>query len=606
MKKLYLFLLVNIFISSIIAIRYFGVSGSSFTWDGSLFAFIAVLGHFFSIYLLFFVLSIPFLWMSKKLTNICLALIFSLLQIVLYIDTIVFQQYRFHINESVLSMVLSGQVVDFSIPTYVLMFLLIFGFCGIEYLILYLFDKKFNHKTIRPKILIIPTVFLASCLVISHLIHMVAFYYAYSPIMVIKEYIPLYRPFTSKKIMGYFDKSGQHKVLIERDSQHATIYYPKKDLMINPDNQVTPNIMFIVLDSWRYDTFSPDISPNTYRFVKQNDGIIFNNHYSTGNATRTGIFGLFYGIPGTYWDSFIRNRIPSLFITTLQKENYNIGIFTSAKITSPEFDRTAFLTIKNLRISSKDGLASSRDKQITDDWLNWYESRDKSNPSFSFLFFDAPHAYDFPKDFDVKFKPVGDLNYMTLNNNTDPVPIFNRYKQSVYYDDYLLQKVYDELKQSGSLDNTLIIITGDHSQEMNDNKLGFWGHNGNYTDAQTKVPFIIVGAKDLQHISDNINKFTSHEDVVPSIMRHYLHVKNDITDYSIGYDLFSPIMDRDWLLMSNYSSYAVRTKDNIYFVNRLGISHYLDAHNNEVNETPNYNLINAAMNNMRYFFQADK
>jgi len=443
MKKLYLFLLVNIFISSIIAIRYFGVPGSSFTWDGSLFAFIAVLGHFFSAYLLIFVISIPILWINKKITNICLALIFSLLQIVLYIDTIVFQQYRFHISESVLSMVFSGQVVDFSAMTYILISLLIFVCFVTEYLVLYLLDKKFNHKTIRPKILIIPTVFLASCLVISHLIHMVAFYYAYSPIMIIKEYIPLYRPFTSKKIMGYFDKSGQRKELIEMDSQHASIYYPKKDLMINPDNLATPNIMFIVLDSWRYDTFSPDISPNTYRFVQQNNGIIFNNHYSTGNATRTGIFGLFYGIPGTYWDSFIRNRIPSLFITTLQKENYNIGIFTSAKVTSPEFDRTAFLTIKNLRISSKNGLASSRDKQITDDWLNWYESRDKSNPSFSFLFFNAPHAYDFPNDFDVKFKPVGDLNYMTLNNNTDPIPIFNRYKQSVYYDDYLLQKDYD-------------------------------------------------------------------------------------------------------------------------------------------------------------------
>jgi Predicted hydrolase of alkaline phosphatase superfamily len=141
---------------------------------------------------------------------------------------------------------------------------------------------------------------------------------------------------------------------------------------------------------------------------------------------------------------------------------------------------------------------------------------------------------------------------------------------------------------------------------MNDNKLGFWGHNGNYTDAQTKVPFIIVGAKDLQHMSDNINKFTSHEDVVPTIMRNYLHVENDISDYSTGYDLFSPILNRDWLLMSNYSSYAVRTKDNIYFVNRLGISHYFDAYNNEVNETPNYNLIHAAMNNMRYFFHADK
>lgn len=604
MKKLYSFVLINIFISSIITIRYFWVPGSSFSWDGSFFSLFAVLGHFFSVYLLLFILCFPFIWVKRTLSNICLAALFSLLQIVLYVDTIVFQQYRFHINESVLSMVFSGQVVDFSTITYVLMFLLILVSFGAEYLILYLLDKKFSQK--RSRILIVSTVFLFGCFFISHLIHMVAFYYAYSPIMIVKEYIPLYRPFTSKKIMGLFDKSGQRKTLIEKENQHATIYYPKNELMINPHNTTTPNIMFIVLDSWRYDTFSQEISPNTYHFVKQNNGIIFNNHYSTGNATRTGIFGLFYGIPGTYWDAFLRNRIPSLFITTLQKENYNIGIFTSAKVTAPEFDRTAFLTIKNLRISSKDGSASSRDKQLTDDWLNWYKSRDTSKPSFSFLFFDAPHAYDFPNYFEVKFNPIGELNYMTLSNDTDPVPIFNRYKQSVYYDDYLLQKVYDELERSGSLDNTLIFITGDHSQEMNDNKLGFWGHNGNYTDAQTKVPFIIVGAKDLKYITDNINKFTNHEDVVPTIMRHYLHVENDISDYSTGYDLFSPIIDRDWLLMSNYSSYAVRTRDNIYFVNRLGISHYFDCHNNQVDKTPDYKTIQAAMNDMRYFFQTQK
>ena len=606
MKKLYWFMLVNILISSIIAIRYFCVPGASFSWDGGLFSVFAVLGHFFSVYLFLFVLCIPLMWINKTSSNVCLAAIFCLLQIVLYIDTIVFQQYRFHINESVLSMVFSGQVVDFSTFTYVLVFLLILVSFGAEYIIIYLLDNKFNKNGVQSRTLVISTVFLLSCFFINHLVPMFAFYYAYSPIMIVKEYIPLYRPFTSKKIMGFFDKSGQRKTLIERENQHATIYYPKNELLINPDNKTTPNIMFIVLDSWRYDTFSQEISPNTFNFVKQNNGIIFNNHYSTGNATRTGIFGLFYGIPGTYWDAFLRNRIPSLFITTLQKENYNIGIFTSAKVTAPEFDRTAFLTIKNLRISSKDGMASSRDKQLTDDWIDWYKTRDTSKPSFSFLFFDAPHAYDFPNDFSLKFKPIGDLNYMTLSNDSDPVPIFNRYKQSVYYDDYLLQRVYDELKLSGSLNNTLIIITGDHSQEMNDNKLGFWGHNGNYTDAQTKVPFIIVGAKDLQQIGDNINKFTSHEDVVPTIMRHYLHVENDITDYSTGYDLFNPITDRDWLLMSNYSSYAVRTKDNIYFVNRLGISHYFDCHNNQIDESPNYKTIQAAMNNMRYFFQTQK
>ena len=606
MKKLYCFVLINVFISSLISVRFFLVPGASLSVISSVFSIFAVFGHFFLAYLLLFIICLPLVKLKKFFANILLAILFGLFQIGLYIDTIVFEQYRFHVNESVLSMVFSGQVVDFSLVTYLLMFSLIIVSFSLEYFLLYLLDKKTIRQKRRSKAVLFFTLFLSSSLIISHLVHMVAFYYAYSPIMVVKEYIPLYRPFTSKKIMGFFDKQGQRKVIFEIDNKHDSISYPKKALVINPENQKLKNIVFIVLDSWRYDTFNETISPNSYRFALKHNAVIFDNHYSTGNATRTGIFGLFYGIAGTYWDAFLRNSIPSLFVTTLQKENYNIGIFTSAKITAPEFDRTAFVTIKNLRISSKDGTAASRDQQITDDWLAWYKNRDASKPSFSFLFYDAPHAYDFPDDFPVKFKPIGDLNYMTLNNETDPLPIFNRYKQSVYYVDFLLQNIYEELEKSGTLDDTLIIITGDHSQEMNDNKLGFWGHNGNYTDAQTKVPFIIIGANELENLKNNANKLTSHEDVVPTLMKHYLHVKNDISDYSTGYDLFSPILNRDWLLMSNYSSYAVRTSDNIYFVNRIGVSHYMDVHNNEVDQTPNYHYIQEAMKSMRYFFRSSE
>ncbi|MCX8638572.1 sulfatase-like hydrolase/transferase [Gilliamella sp. B3172] len=606
MKKLYCFVLINVFISSLISVRFFLVPGASLSVISSVFSIFAVFGHFFLAYLLLFIICLPLVKLKKFFANILLAILFGLFQIGLYIDTIVFEQYRFHVNESVLSMVFSGQVVDFSLVTYLLMFSLIIVSFSLEYFLLYLLDKKTTRQKRRSKAVLFFTLFLSSSLIISHLVHMVAFYYAYSPIMVVKEYIPLYRPFTSKKIMGFFDKQGQRKVIFEIDNKHDSISYPKKALVINPENQKLKNIVFIVLDSWRYDTFNETISPNSYRFALKHNAVIFDNHYSTGNATRTGIFGLFYGIAGTYWDAFLRNSIPSLFVTTLQKENYNIGIFTSAKITAPEFDRTAFVTIKNLRISSKDGTAASRDQQITDDWLAWYKNRDASKPSFSFLFYDAPHAYDFPDDFPVKFKPIGDLNYMTLNNETDPLPIFNRYKQSVYYVDFLLQNIYEELEKSGTLDDTLIIITGDHSQEMNDNKLGFWGHNGNYTDAQTKVPFIIIGANELENLKNNANKLTSHEDVVPTLMKHYLHVKNDISDYSTGYDLFSPILNRNWLLMSNYSSYAVRTPDNIYFVNRIGVSHYMDVHNNEVDQTPNYHYIQEAMKSMRYFFRSSE
>ena len=606
MKKLYTFILINTFISSIIAIRYFLIPGITFSWQSGFFSFFAVLGHFFSLYLLIFLILVSLIWLKKCYFNTIAALLVSLAQIVLFCDTIVFQQYRFHINQSVLSLVFSGQVVDFSTITYIVMLALATLVFCIELLILCFLDKKMtkskDHRK-KTRMIVIATIMLLGAALISHVIHMVAFYYAYSPIMVVKEYLPLYRPFTSKKIMGFFDKAGERKVINQYTKSSANIYYPKNSLVIDPENKEKMNIMFIVLDSWRYDTFNEDNSPNTYRFVKQNNGVIFDNHYSTGNATRTGIFGLFYGIPGTYWDAFLRNSIPSLFITTLQQQNYNIGIFTSAKVSSPEFDRTAFVTIKNLRISSPNGTPSYRDKQMTNDWLVWYQNRDTSKPTFSFLFYDAPHGYDFPNDFEVKYKPVGDINYITLNNNTNPLPILNRYKQSVYYDDYLMQNIYDELKKSGTLNNTLIIITGDHSQEINDNGLGFWGHNGNYTDAQTKVPFIIIGAKDLKILQENSQRLTSHEDVVPSLMKHYLHVQNDISDYSTGYDLFSPITDRNWLLMSNYSSYAVRTLDNIYFVNRMGISHYMDSRNHEVDQTPNYQYIQDAMNKMRYFYQ---
>lgn len=605
MRKLFLFTLFNVLISALIAIRYFMVPGASINLYGGVFSVLAVLGHFFSLYLILFLICTPLLLVNKYVRYSLLALLFGLAQISLYVDTIVFEQYRFHINESVLMMVLFGQVVDFSFATWLLMGALIVGVFAVEYLLVRWIDNKLTQRAQRKapgsRMMLTSSLFLIGALLVGNIGYMIAFYYAYSPIMVVKEYLPLYYPLTSKKVMGYFDKDGERRNLLADPHKQSHIHYPLRELTINPQNKKPTNIMFILVDAWRFDTFSEAVSPNTWNFVKQHNGVAFNNHYSTGNATRTGIFGLFYGIPGTYWESFLNNSIPSLFVTTMQKEDYNIGIFTSAKVTFPEFDRTVFSTIKNLRINSEGRTSPERDARLTKDWREWYQKRDTRRPTFSFLFYDSAHAYDFPKDAKLRFGPVNDLNYMTLTNDTDPTPLFNRYKQSVYYIDQLLQQVYDQLAASGDLDNTLIILTGDHAQEMNDNKMGFWGHNGNFTDAQVKVPFIVVGAKDDHWLRQNAGKMTSHEDVVPSLMKHYLYVTNDTRDYSTGYDLFSQMPERKWLLLSSYSAYAVRTPENIYTVNGVGISHYLDRHNRPASGQPNYGYLYDAMSEMKYF-----
>lgn len=613
MKKLFLFLFCNVIFSSIISIKYFLVPGAIFTTTGIVFAGFAVIGQFFLFYLLLSIICIPFFirifFIPRGIQNMILSILFGLCQIMLYVDVLTFEQYRFHVNQSVLSLVLSGQVVDFSLMAYVIMGCLILVVLFIEFAVLWLLDRYLNGNKSKKKIKKViksGLAFVIFALIATNLTYMVSSFYSYSPVLVMKEYIPYYYPLTSNKIMRFIDKDGEKEGNVEKINYNSSVDYPKEPLDIN-QNIKPYNIIIIGLDSWRYDTYNQDISPNTYRFVQKHNGISFNNHYSTGNATRAGIFGLFYGIPATYWQSFYNSRIPSQFITTLQKQNYNIGIFFSAKVTAPEFDQTAFATVKDLRIGSRADNTPERDKELTQDWLKWHKNRDSSRPSFSFLFYDGPHSFQSLKEVEKKFQPADEINYLKLNNDTDPTPYINQYKNSVYSDDYLLQQVYDELEKSGELDNTLIIITADHGQEINDNKLGYWGHNGNFTDVQTKVPFIVIepkgeNRKELLTNAEN-NVLTSHQDVVPSLMKHYLGVKNDIRDYSTGYDLFSPIKDRNWLLISSYSTYGIITDNNIYYVNSVGMASYLDKHNRAVDDKPNYKYIKDALQEMTYFYQ---
>ena len=42
----------------------------------------------------------------------------------------------------------------------------------------------------------------------------------------------------------------------------------------------------------------------------------FMDHHSGGNATRIGVFSLFYSIPGTYWHQILAERQGPVFVTS--------------------------------------------------------------------------------------------------------------------------------------------------------------------------------------------------------------------------------------------------------------------------------------------------
>jgi len=127
-----------------------------------------------------------------------------------------------------------------------------------------------------------------------------------------------------------------------------------------------------------------------------------------------------------------------------------------------------------------------------------------------------------------------DINYATISKKKfkdDIAPIKNRYINSVHHLDMQFGRVFDYLKTNNLLDNTIVVLIGDHGEEFMEH--GFWGHNSTFVDEQVRTPLVIYtpGMKPL--VSDDMS---SHMDVIPTLMP-LLGVTNPSSDYAIGYDL---------------------------------------------------------------------
>jgi hypothetical protein len=115
------FILINSLVAMAIAARYFAflpeiptdVLGLSFLVSSTFSQMVLLAG-------LIGLVALPTLFISSnKVRNGLQAFIASLGIAVLFIDTLVFAQYRFHINAVVLELVLSGQVVSFPLITWI-------------------------------------------------------------------------------------------------------------------------------------------------------------------------------------------------------------------------------------------------------------------------------------------------------------------------------------------------------------------------------------------------------------------------------------------------------------------------------------------------------
>ncbi len=544
-------------------------------------------GHFFSISLIatiVFALIPNVLKLRKTVLSIAF-IVNGIILCLLLTDTFVYSQFRLHLNIAMLQMTFlgGGQIVSFSVLMILEIIALVLICFAVGAFCVWISNKFSRGTSHSVAILLIMVAIIAG----ANLWYGYSSAKHYSKFTYIEDLIPLKVPLRFNRFLikhGLVSADEVYGVNLPAISSKQKMHYPQQPL--NFTSGLNYNIVFVYVDSLRADMLNPDNMPNTWEFSKS--AVRFDNHWSGGINTRQAIFSLFYGIPGSYWNKALLTKTPSVLTTALMEKGYEIGVFTGAPLTYPEFNQTVFNGVKNLRVHPRGDNVIERDVFAVEDFETWEKDLPKNKPFFSFIFLDNVHNYEFPKDAaHTFFEPYWEvINHLELNNSFDATPYFNRYKNAVRFADLNVGTILEFLKKENLLSNTIVLIGSDHGEEFNDNKQNFWQHNGNFTAVQAKVPFVVYWPDKKPEV---IEYRTSALDVVPTILPEVLGCTNPTSDYSSGHSLWQE-SDRPFVYCSNYSKEAYIEPERTVLINEKGVLDYVDNQNRKSGnrEMPGY------------------
>ncbi len=594
------FFLGNILLFFLIGLNYLPaipVDATYDTFEGKLslfsFASLAYLGEVTVFALMLAIVPILFSLIGpvRRLVFLSAFLMTTGAVIFLSIDTVIYKLFRFHINGAMTEFIFQGIAQDVLGLSKFEMAGLILGPCFI-YCLEWIYGawiwRNIKLKRSHSKLYLWCSVILLVSVIFSHALFFVDIKHPlFSRVYAhVTRVLPFY---TRIEGMMFRGKNNQfdmgHAIadnLVRHDGSQNGLKYPVS-LSCSPHTKPL-NLIIIVIDTWRFDMLKPDVMPFLSGFSKR--VVQFQNHLSGGDATGPGIFSLFYGIPPTYWASVSHQHHGPIFIDELLRQHYQMGIFSSATLKLPDLSNTVFSSIKNLRIDTQGETPDQRDVAITQNFKQFIENvKQKQQSFFGFLFYDSAHAYCEVKNATKPFKPATEeCNRFILTNHSDPVPYVNRYKNALLTVDRQIKEVITTLKNDGLLDNTVILITGDHGEEFNDNHLGYWGHSSNFLRYQVQTPLLVYWPGIKPAIYDHR---TSHYDIVPTIMSRMLNCKTPAVEYSVGTNLWDTGY-RQYLIVGSYVDFGIIEHDRVTTIYPSG--------NYDVSQLDGKLLISAAPN----------
>ena len=517
------FALFNMLLAMVLGSRYLFVADWPTTLTGRVFSYISLVGHFsflvFSAYLLI-LFPLTFIVMSQRLMRFLSAILATAGMTLLLIDSEVFTRFHLHLNPVVWELVINPDQNE-TARDWQLMFISVPVILLVEMLFATWSWQKLRSLTRRRHYARPVAWFFFASFIASHVMYIWADANFYRPVTMQRANLPLSYPMTARRFLekhGLLDAQDYQRRLVEQgDPEAVTVQYPLSDLRYR-DMGVGKNVLLITVDGLNYSRFEQQM-PSLARFAGEN--VNFTQHMSAGNTADNGIFGLFYGISPSYMDGVLSARIPAALISALNQQGYQLGLFSSDGFTSPIY-RQALLSDFSLPPGK-----SQNDAQTANQWTNWLKNNAQDeNRWFSWVSF----------------------NGTTINNAQANDRQYARAAADV---DTQIAKVLDALRDSGKLDDTVVIITAGHGVPLSDENSTF-----NWSRAQLQVPLVIHWPGTP---AQRIDLLTDHKDIMTTLMQRLLHVSTPANEYSQGQDLFSATRRHNWVTSADNDTLAITT-----------------------------------------------
>jgi hypothetical protein len=497
-------------------------------------------------------------WRHRTWARLFAGFMFALLQVALLVDIVIFRLFQRHFDSlvwNVLTTKGAGDSVRVDPASVVTAAAIVFMLIGGNLAFALWVAPRLTRRRLR---------FGLATLLIALLVERTALAIIdlrdNSTVQAVRDTLPLYQPLTIKhlaKRFGYERPPGAIRILPD---SAKSLHLPRHSLGLQTGAR-EPNILFIAIEGGRSDALDDKAMPNLSLLAK--DSFRLTKHFSTGNETRFGIFGLLYGIPGTYWHGALAQSVGPPWFDLLARRGYEFRIMSCTDLNYPEFRQTCFVKLTNDITDQWNAPHQDRDRLMTDKFLDYLTERASrpapAHPFFGFLFFDASHQpYEHPPEDNLYAgSKSGEINYLKLTlSPAGAQALKGSYLNSLHYIDRQIGRIVKVLQDRDEYRQTVIVVVGDHGEEFGE--LGHFGHTSSFNRFQTQT----FGVLHLPGESPRVvNHVTSHVDFVPSVLT-WMGITNPPADYTTG----APIEGketRNWALLAGWQDTALFNADSI-------------------------------------------